>query len=258
MVSARGTLACTGLMGALSLQACTLDHRSLSGRSDSTESDAQTDSTSPPSRFNVHIVDSGPIDYSKDAAMHDSGATPPPDPGPCVHTDLQGVPDCDRTLVTNADFNRDVVGWRPENGALLRWVAFDTQESKTSGAVAVKNAQAGDLDGTVGVAAGQCLPVIEQKTYSFEASMFIKRGQSYGQGQILVFFYEQPGCDGLVKSAYAVTGVQSTDRWLRASGSNLTALAGIKSMGVRLHVEKPFRSDTLEVLFDAVRVQMLP
>jgi hypothetical protein len=29
-------------------------------------------------------------------------------------------------------------------------------------------------------------------------------------------------------------------------------------MGVRLHVEKPFRTETLEVLFDAVRVQMLP
>jgi hypothetical protein len=29
-------------------------------------------------------------------------------------------------------------------------------------------------------------------------------------------------------------------------------------MGVRLHVEKPFRTDTLEVLFDAVRVTLLP
>jgi hypothetical protein len=246
------------LLGALSIEACALDHRRLARRTDATETDAETDSSSPPARTNVHLIDSGAIDYSSDGATHDSAPPKPSGNGPCVHVDAQGMPDCDRTLVSNADFNKDIGGWAPENGAELRWVEFDSQGAKGSGALAVKNAQHGDVDGTVGVAGSQCIPVAENTTYAYEASIFIKRGQAYGQGQILVFFYTEPGCQGLVQSAYAVTGVQSTETWLHAVGINLKVPATVQSMGVRLHVEKPFRTDTLEVLFDAVRVTLLP
>ena len=249
-------LAWMGFIGALSVQACTVDGRKLSGRKDNSESDGRADASTP--GHGVRIIDSGQIDYTREAAAPDSGPPPPVDTGPCPHVDLQGLPDCDKTLATNADFNRDTSGWKAENGGLLRWIDLDTQGAKNSGALAVKNAQRGDVDGKVGVAASQCLPVTEGKTYAYSASMFIKRGQAYGQGQILAFFYTEDGCEGLVQSAYAVTGVESTEKWMLATGINLTVPATVKSMGVRLQVEKPFRSDTLEVVFDAVRITMLP
>ena len=260
MPSSRAKLACVGIFCALSAQACTLDERKLSRRADSAETDGQADSSYGGQGTNVHTLDSGPIDYSShDAAEHDSGKPGPVHEGPCAHVDELGKPDCDKTLVSNADFNKDIVGWNPEAGGELRWVDFDAQEAKTSGSIAVLNAQHGDVDGTVGVAASQCLPaVMAKETYAFAANVYIKRGQSYGQGQILVFLYQESGCKGLIQGAYAVTGVQSTERWLNATGTSVTIPEGVKSMGVRLHVEKPFRSDTLEVLYDAVRVTKLP
>jgi hypothetical protein len=241
---------------ATALPACALDHRSLRpGESADAGRDARPDREQPPSGGGVHVLDGAAVDYSEAGKSHEAGPPKEQDAGPCVHHNDQGVLDCGETLLKNADFNRSIAEWKAAAGAQLKWVNVDAQDQKSSGALAVRNAEQGDYDGTVGVAAAQCLPAETHKTYDYAASMFIRRGQAFGEGQILVFFYGSEDCSGLVSSAYAVTQVESTEKWMRASGS-LNIPEGVRSMGVRLQVEKPFRSEILEVLFDAVRVNV--
>jgi len=101
------------------------------------------------------------------------------------------------------------------------------------------------------------LPATPSRKYDYSASIYIKKSQVFGEGQILVVFFYEAACKGIVQSAWAVTQIESTDKWLRGNGS-LAVPSGVQSMSVRLHVEKPFRSGALEVLFDAVRVTEAP
>jgi len=201
----------------------------------------------------VYLADSSTVDYVRDSGVHEAGPPPVVDAGPCQHQDALGHPDCADTLVSNADFNRDITGWAAQAGAVVRWVDFDSQNAKSSGSIAVKNAQQGDFDGTVGVDAAQCIPAIAGRTYNYVTSMYMQKGQPYGQGQLVVFFYDQVSCQGLVDDAYALTDVEGTGKWTTGGGA-LIIPAAVQSMSVHLHVEKPFREGALEVLFDAVRV----
>ncbi len=242
-------------VGVLGTAACTLDSRYLQQQS-ADVTDAQAESGSPTSSGpHVHFVDSGQLDYE------DAGAPPPMpssmpvevDAGPCVHTDIKGLPDCSDTLAVNADFNRTISGWDSAQGGVIRWVDFDSQMAKSSGSLAVKNGLLGDLDGTISVAAVQCLDADGESLYQYGANMFIRKGQPYGLGIIIVYFYTQPGCQGSVSSATTVAGTDATNEWMLAVG-NLTTPENTKSMSVRLNVQKAYRVDPMEILFDAVRV----
>jgi hypothetical protein len=239
-------------------EACTLDHRALGEALDGGGDAQQEAGSGGQSGTGVHMIDSGMIDYTLDSAVVVEAGITPHDAGPCMHMDQLGNADCSLTLTSNSDFNRNSQGWAPENGALVRWVDFDVQSSKGSGALAVKNATQGDVDGTVGVSAAQCLEAGPGKTYELGTSVYIKKGQPFGEGQILVFFFDQPSCGGVAESqAYALSQVEATGKWSYMSGG-VTIPAEVKSFSMRLQVEKPFRSDALEVLFDAVRVTAGP
>jgi hypothetical protein len=237
--------------------ACSLDSRVLQQSAQTT--DAQAESGAPSSIGpTFHFVDSGEVDY-RDAgevpsSISSSSSMPPAlDAGPCVHTDVQGKPDCSQTIAVNADFNTNISGWDAAQGAVLRWVNFDSEVPKGSGSLGVKNGLLGDLDGTITVAAAQCMDADPQSIYQYESSMFIRKGQPYGMGIIIVYFYAEAGCQGLVSSATTVAGTDATEEWMLAVG-DLTTPANLKSMSVRLNVQKAYRVDPLEVLFDAVRV----
>jgi hypothetical protein len=243
-------------VGALCTVACTLDSRYLAQQSADT-SDAQAES-GPPADMGppVRFVDSGQVDYSeagRPPPMPSSSMPQEMDAGPCMHTDTHGLPDCSQTLIVNADFNRTIDGWDAAQGAVLRWVNLDSQQAKASGSLAVKNGLLGDLDGTIAVAATQCLDADPQSIYTYASNMFIQKGQPYGLGIIIVYFYTQAGCQGLVSSATTVAGTDATGVWMLAAG-DLTTPANVKSQSVRLNVQKAYRVDPIEILFDAVRV----
>jgi hypothetical protein len=242
-------------------QGCSVDDRQLSRRFDTSLVSSSEDSgvLILPDSGGIGIKKSGPVNYVEDAgrpAAHD--AAPPP-PEVCLHI-VDGAPDCDRTLATNADFNTDITGWAASGFAELRWVEKDSQNASGSGSIAVKNGTTANLDGLGEVAATQCFPVVPQRTYDYQASVYIKRGQvDYGQAQLGVWFYERAKCQGLVQAggAYAVGSVQATNSWLPIVGS-LAPVPSSLSMSVRLIVQKPYQSDPLEVLFDAVRITSRP
>ncbi len=184
----------------------------------------------------------------------DAPAPPSLDAGPCVHVSPIGQPDCDQTLVANADFNRDIHGWAPDVPTVVEWRAADAQNAARSGSIAVKDTNHIDLDGWGAGGAAQCVAAKPGTTYDFAAEAFIKRGQSTGFAQIAVWFYREAGCAGLLDQAYSVAVTDTTNAWTHINGSLITPTTS-QSMAVRLVSQKPFREEPLEVLFDAVRVR---
>jgi hypothetical protein len=204
-----------------------------------------------------NVSDSGDVDYGQfldSGIKHDIDASA----GPCVHTNLDGKPDCDDTLSLNSDFNRSIQGWTGTANATVRWVQLDVQGAGQSGSIAVKNVEEGDYDGVSEAAATQCLSATPGVTYTYEAWTFIEHGQPFGNAQLEVWFYDQPDCAPLVtdNGAYALNSLDVTDHWNLLRGS-LKVPATVHSMSVRLVATKPYRNRPIEVLFDSVRVQKL-
>jgi len=200
--------------------------------------------------------DSGKVDYSSfldSGRGEDAGLA---DQGPCVHTDLDGTKDCTNTLSSNSDFNQSLAGWSATSNAAVRWVPLDVQGASGSGSMAVKNVEQGDFDGETEAAATQCLTATPGSRYSYEAWTFIKHGQPFGNAQLDVWLFDQPNCAAAVSNngAYALNSLDATDHWNLLRGG-LTIPPTVHSMSVRLVSRKPYRNDSVEVLFDAVRVQ---
>lgn len=241
----------------VSTSACTLDVRSLKA---APEDGGKLPNLGDATSGGPYFKDSAAVTYTKDAGRGpaDTGPSSPPPPSNvgCVHF-VDATADCDRTLTVNSDFNSDDKGWESSGGAVLRWVPFDVQGSSKSGALGVKTAQVGDFDGPVESAATQCIPVAAGTIYDYAADVYIKRGQvDGGQAQIEVWFFDKANCDGLVHTpAYSLQTFYATNRWeTLVSATSLKPEETIHSQAVRLVVQKPFRSDPFEVLFDAVRI----
>ncbi|HVW26064.1 MAG TPA: hypothetical protein VHC69_11895 [Polyangiaceae bacterium] len=244
-------------LAALPSYGCTLDHRYL----EASASDAALVVADGQARPLTYIKDAGQVHYSLDAGGGPPDASftpdlPPPTNTGCMHF-VNGDADCADTVALNADFNTDIKGWTSDNQAVLRWVNFDSQNASGSGSLGVKVATIGDFDGPVEAAASQCITVDSTLTYQYQASVYIKRGQiDGGQAQIEVWFFDQDGCQGLVHTpSYTIGTFYTTDKWADlVAQTNLKPPDGVKSMSVRLGVQKPFRSDPFEALFDAIRV----
>lgn len=246
-----------GTAAAVSTSGCTLDVRNLAAR----ESDAafvvggDATSGSP-----IHIRDSGKLGYSiEDAGPPDSSIVykpPPPTNQGCMHF-VNGDADCANTVAFNADFNSDIKGWSSNNDAIIRWVNFDSQNAKGSGSLGVKVSTVGDFDGPVEAAATQCVSVDSDLTYQFQAEVYIKRDQvDGGQAFIEVWLFDGDGCQGLVHlPSYTLGTFFTTNKWSDlVAQTNIKPSQGVKSMSVRLGVQKPFRSNPFEALFDAIRI----
>jgi hypothetical protein len=194
------------------------------------------------------------------APVTDAASDAPPtepwnDGGHCVHFDLKGEPDCDDTIVTNADFDFDAEKWEADLYVLADWLADDTQASPTSGSIRVRNTRKGNFDDFIPQGVSQCVPVTEGLRYTFSAETFIKPGQAVGYAEIAAWFYREPECAGNPGELYGVAASTSTNQWVITTGTGLIAPAGAKSMRVRLNAKKPWREVSFEVQFDAVRVK---
>ena len=113
---------------------------------------------------------------------------PPTIPGRCPSTAAHclcrraGIAGLRQDLGGQRGFQQNI-GWR-EAGALLRWVG-STLKARKPGTLAVKNSRR-DVDGTVRVAASQCLPVAEGNTPVGEAVCHAGRMDDPG------LFYHSP------------------------------------------------------------------
>jgi hypothetical protein len=251
----RSAIGCAALC-LFSIPACTLDNRTLRVSADG-GFDSGEDPQNQYTGSGVRLVDAAVVHYNdprQGISYGDSSAASDLlDAGTCTHVNQLGELDCTDTLVRNADFNHSIVGWLPFGGGELRWVNFDSQGSKSSGSLAVLNAETGAYDGSIGGAASQCVPLKAGVGYNAVVSMYIKSGQTSGFAQVLLFQWDQPDCKGMVLNATAVVQTDTTDMW-ETGGAGTMALPQAKSLSLELNVQKPFRSGALEALFDAIRL----
>jgi hypothetical protein len=259
------------LCGAIVLLGCSVDERDLQlapGGSAGLGS-----STSPGSSGNGGVSGSDPstaggggLDAStiSDAgAAGDAGAVEPapiPTVDGCADLDMNGVADCQETIVTNPDFKQDTSAWSAETDTTLTWDPSDAIGDASSGSALVASQGVIDADasGAALRAASQCVPVASKQLVTAYANALVDTGQDAdGHAEIDVFFFDGSSCQG------TFTGSFSTPQPLDAApGSWITLHAGsvagntVKSALVKLAISKPFRAASFQASFDNVLIKV--
>lgn len=177
--------------------------------------------------------------------------------GACPDLNVDGVPDCQETLVGNSTFNSDGTSWTTEYGMLSAWTAgpaADAAGSGTSGGLDVTNPVVADLDGSTMGGVRQCISATAARTYSIFAQIFIPPGQGAGSGALSIGYYSTADCTGAASSVLTTGLVTDTNGW-KVTQAAAPAPAGTKSMAVRLVIQKGFRDPTFHAYFDNVLVK---
>jgi len=249
------------LVTALAMTACTLDDRFLAeGIPDASDAADATDATDANTIGDADASTAVATDSGPPGSQPDTGGPPPvrhPDAGPggCVHVGADGAPDCADTLVSNADFNRNISNWVAGDLGNSKWDPMDSQGAKTSGSLAVTNKIHVDIDGVAVSSAKQCVPITPGAVYLFSTDVFIPSGQTYGYAQMAAWFYPTAHCEDNADQAYSIpSSVDATNHWSTINGS-LIAPNTDHSMSFQLQALKPFRSTPFVAKFDAVRVE---
>lgn len=179
------------------------------------------------------------------------GAIEPPG---CPDLDGSGVGDCDETLATNASFDHGYGSWVPEPDILLSWRPEDASAAPQPGLVSLTSARVLQSDSFATAGASQCIPVTEIGAYTISVHLFIPRGQGGGSGGIGALYFATENCRDAALNAYMSPTLPTVGEWVVAGGEAQVPL-GTRSILVRLLTVKPFRQQSLEVLFDDVLVR---
>jgi len=168
----------------------------------------------------------------------------------CPDLDGNGVLDCDETLVKNAAFDKDTVGWSIETGSELAWENEDGWDHDDSGALGVTNQVVETIEGNSLTGARQCFPVSGAAVYTFavQISMPDYAGETKAGMQLNLF--DNDACAGELLD-------HPTTNWVKGSAWNVAQItyltpAKAKSAMLRLVAMKPFRQAPVAVLFDNV------
>ncbi len=185
-----------------------------------------------------------------------AGDAPLPPPIRCPDLNQNMITDCDETLATNATFDREFTGWKPDPDVLQTWSSVDSNRFPTSGALTLSLSLFSDQSDTaVGESSTQCIPVSSGTAYDVGTQVFIKSGQgSFSYAGLQLWWYGALNCvesSFLAASANDQSLKETVDRWTEANIHTL-APANAKSVLVRLAISKPYKQRSLEASFDNV------
>lgn len=183
-----------------------------------------------------------------------SGTGGNPDVGTCGDIDLNGVEDCDETLVANASFGQAVAEWTAEANINQAWSASDARGKPSSGSIIITNAKPGQGDGWGVAGTGQCLPAAGGEVYEIGARAQIPAGQAQGRATIMLAIFGNDDCQGTFLKSATPALLAATGDWQVLRGSAKMPPA-TRSFYVRLAAEKPNAQPSLEVRFDDVLVR---
>lgn len=183
-----------------------------------------------------------------------SGTGGSPDAGTCGDIDLNGVEDCDETLVANASFGQAVAEWTAEANIDQAWSASDARGKPGSGSIIVTNAKPGQGEGWGVAGTGQCLPAAGGEVYEIGARAQIPTGQAQGRATIMLAIFGNDDCQGTFLKSVTPALLAATGDWQVLRGSAKMPPA-TRSFYVRLAAEKPNAQPSLEVRFDDVLVR---
>lgn len=176
------------------------------------------------------------------------------DPPGCPDLDGSGVGDCEETLAKNASFNNGYDSWVPEPDILLSWRREDASAAAQPGLVSLTSARVLQSDSFATAGASQCIPVMEIGAYTISVHLFIPRGQGGGSGGIGALYFATENCRDTALGAHQSPNLPTVGEWVVAGGEAQVPI-GTRSVLVRLLTVKPFRQQSLEILFDDVLVR---
>ena len=179
----------------------------------------------------------------------------------CPDLDGNQIGDCKETLLDNASFKSDVVGWAPELDATVAWDDQNATADLPSGSALVA------ATGVLGASAQgalrdvtQCLKITGKRLVTVYANAFVDAGQDEeGQAEIDVFFFDDAGCAGTFTSSFSTPQPldASVDAWIELKAGSVST-ASTQSVLVKLAVLKPFRAESFHARFDNVLVKIQP
>ena len=159
-----------------------------------------------------------------------------------------------QNLLSNPGFTANFDGWNVNGGLpiVATWSSDDAAGSPASGSVLVTDTDA--VSGALLTALNQCVAVTAGVTYQTSADVLFPGGQSSaGSAEILVYWTQQPGCNGFL-SGVSVTqalGQFPNDAWNPVAGG-LKAPDGAASARVQLGILKTPAGGSLAAKFDNV------
>jgi hypothetical protein len=184
-----------------------------------------------------------------------AGAVPPMVDG-CADLNMNQIADCNETLVSNPDMNKNVDHWLADPDTTVDWDSGNAWGDTPSGSALV--ASPGVIDANaVGAAlraAAQCVPVAGKKLITVYANAFVDSGQDpEGHAEVDVFFFNQASCAGASTSGFSTPQPldAATDTWLTLKAGSLST-DSTQSLLVKLAISKPFHADSFHARFDNV------
>lgn len=178
----------------------------------------------------------------------------------CPDLDDNTVPDCDETLATNATFNIDIEGWRPETNATAIWSFINAQAGEKSGSIQVEsNVPANTASGDAFVYTGvvQCLPLDGAAgEHQIFAQMFSEGEAVTAYGSVVGRVFASADCTGSPVSVTPSPNQGNTGNWFPMQTALFAVDTGAKSLLVELRVGKlAMRTGSVSLRFDNVMVR---
>jgi hypothetical protein len=177
-----------------------------------------------------------------------------PNLGPCGDINLNGVEDCDETLVSNANFKQEVAEWSAEANVNQVWSANDARGKADSGSLVVTSVKPGQAEGWSIAGTGQCVSANGGETYEIGARAQIPGGQAEGRATINLAIFGNDACQGTFLTSTTPALLAATGDWHVLNGTAKMPPA-TRSFYLRLAAEKPNAQPSLEVHFDDVLVR---
>ncbi len=257
-----------GLACALSMGACSLDTRALElASSEAGSSSSEGGALSNPARAGSSNAggagsDSNLGDAGAGSSAGGSGAqggqtnSAQPLIDGCADLNMNQVADCNETLVSNPDMNKNVDVWAPDPDTTIGWDKGNAWGDTPSGSALVASPGVIDANavGSALRAAAQCIPVAGKKLITVYANAFVDSGQDpEGHAEVDVFFFNQPACAGTSTSGFSTPQPldAATDTWLTLKAGSLSS-DSTQSLLVKLAISKPFHADSFRARFDNV------
>jgi hypothetical protein len=168
----------------------------------------------------------------------------------CPDLDLNGVADCDETLVQNASFDEDAIGWDPEPDAQMRWRSLNASTEANSGSLEVANTFVGESQVNGFSAAFQCVAAVPGRSYHLRANVWISSEQVFAGAGFIAEAYDGDDCTGAVVATQSAMTI-ATDAWGLVAQTITVPNMG-HSLKLRFGILKPFDATPATVLVDNV------
>jgi hypothetical protein len=159
--------------------------------------------------------------------------------------------------IENPSFDSDATGWEADVHADEKWSSDDADGESSSGSLAVKNVFERSGTGISSAGSSQCLQIAPRTGYQVCADYLLANDAPEGAAAAInLVLFNGTDCTGSVSSGPEIIPITETGGWktMRIRLQRPPANSTFQSMLVKLVSIKPHEQESLEVLFDNIRI----